>query len=111
MTLEVLAPITVKRDGKLVALSPGDRLDWPAAQAEKLLTRAPGKVRLIAGDWEAAWDELAQATNGIEKTDPRFMPVMAVLDQCDRAFEKDDWGQFRQVAKEVQRLLNGGKER
>lgn len=111
LTLEVLAPLTVKRDGKLIALSPGDRLDWPEAQAEKLLARASGKVRLIAGDWEAAWDELAQATDGIEKTDPRFMPVMAALEHCDAAFEQDNWGLFREVAKEVQRLMNGGKER
>lgn len=111
LTLEVLAPITVKRDCKLITLSPGDRLEWPEAQAEKLLAQASGKVRLIAGDWEAAWDELAQATNGIEKTDPRFGPVLAALDQCDHAFEKDDWGQFRQAAKEVHRLVNGGKER
>ncbi len=105
MTLEVLAPLTVKRDGKLIALSPGDRLDWPEVQAEKLLTRAQGKVRLIAGDWLAAWHNLAQATNNIERTDPRFKPVLAALEHCDAAFEQDNWGLFREAAKKVQRLI------
>ncbi len=105
MTIEVLAPLTVKRDGKLITLSPGDRLDWPEAQAEKLLARAPEKVRRIAGNWLAAWHNLAQATNNIERTDPRFMPVMAALEHCDAAFEQDNWGLFREAAKKVQRLI------
>ncbi len=109
MILEVLEPLTVQRDGQLFSLSPGDRLDWPEVQAEKLLARAPEKVRLIAGDWLAVWHNLAQATNNIEKTDPRFMPVLAALEHCDAAFEQDNWGLFRGFAKDVHRLVNGGK--
>ena len=70
-----------------------------------------GPTAPLQPGWLVAWQRLAQLTNGLEKTDDRFGPVMATLYQCDRAFENDDWGQFRQVAKEVQRLVNGGKER
>ena len=59
--------------------------------------------------WVQAWDALAQATTGIEKSDPSFMPVMAALKHCDAAFEQGNWGLFREAAKEVQRLMNGGK--
>ena len=102
----MLTHLTVQRNGKLIALSPGDRLDWPEVQAEKLLTRAPGKVRQIAGNWLAAWHNLAQATNNIERTDPRFKPVLAALEHCDAAFEQDNWGLFREAAKELHRLMN-----
>ena len=60
--------------------------------------------------WIQAWDALAQATFGIEKNDPRFKPVLDALEECDRAFEQDAWTRFRKAAKEVQRLVNGGKE-
>ena len=80
-------------------------------RALKVLAKCGSKVRKVSPDWLGAWDELGQMTDGIEKTDDRFGPVMATLYQCDRAFENDDWGQFRQVAKEVHRLVNGGKER
>ncbi len=99
----------MQRDGKLIALSPGDRLDWPEVQAEKLLARASGKVRQIAGDWLAAWHNLAQATNNIERKDPRFQPVLDTLEECDRAFEQGDWIQFRQAAAEVQRIVQEGQ--
>ena len=95
----------MQRDGKLIALSPGDRLDWPEVQAEKLLTRAPGKVRQIAGDWLAAWHTLAQVTNNIERTDPRFMPVLDALEECDAAFEQDNWGLFREAATKVKAVV------
>lgn len=106
MTLEVLAHLTVKRDGKLIALSPGDRLDWPEVQAEKLLARASGKVRQISGDWLGAWEELAQATNNIERKDPRFRPVLNALEECDRAFEKGDWVAFKVAATQVMHHMN-----
>jgi len=52
---------------------------------------------------------LAQSPKGIEKTDPRFKATLDALEECDRAFEQDNWGRFREVAKEVHRLMNGGK--
>jgi len=106
LILEVLEPLTVQRDGKLIALNPGDRLDWPEVPAEKLLARASGKVRLIARDWLAAWDALAQLTNGIERTDPRFQPVLDTLEACDRAFENGNWVAFLKAARQVQALVN-----
>jgi len=109
LIIEVLEPLTVQRDGKLIALSTGDRLDWPEVQAEKLLARASGKVRQIAGDWLAAWNELAKATNNIERHDPRFQPVLNALEHCDAAFEQDNWCLFREAANEVQRLVQEGQ--
>lgn len=108
MILEVLEPLTVQRDGKLITLNPGDRLDWPEVQAEKLLTRAPEKVRLITGDWLAAWHNLAQATNNIERKDPRFQPVLDALEECDQAFDKGDWIQFREAAMAVHLIVKEG---
>jgi len=74
-------------------------------RALKVLAKCGSKVRKVSLDWLGAWDELAQMTDGIEKTDDRFGPVMAVLDQCDRAFENDDWGLFREGVAEVKRLM------
>ena len=52
-----------------------------------------------------AWDELAQATNGIEKTDPRFATVMAALDQCDDFFLAGDWPGFQQIVEDIGHLM------
>ena len=90
-------------------LKPGKPVEVPEDRGQKVLAKCGGKVRKVSPDWLRAWDELAQATNGIEKTDPRFMPVIAALEHCDAAFEQDNWGLFREVAKEVHRLMNGGK--
>jgi len=44
--------------------------------------------------WLAAWQELAELTEGVTKTNPRFHPVCEALEQCDRAFAADDWATF-----------------
>ena len=90
-------------------LEPGKPIQVPDGRGQKVLAKCGSKVRKVSPDWMAAWDELAQATNNIERTDPRFMPVLGALEHCDAAFEQDNWGLFREVAKEVHRLTNGGK--
>ncbi len=91
-------------------LRPGKPIKVPDDRGQKVLAKCGSKVRKVSPDWMGAWDELAQMTDGIEKTDDRFGPVMATLYQCDRAFENDDWGQFRQVAKEVHRLMTEARK-
>ena len=63
--LEVWAEIT----------PPESALDGPTAPLQ------PG--------WLVAWQRLAQLTNGLEKTDDRFTPIMAAVDQCDLAIHSD----------------------
>jgi len=41
----------------------------------------------------------------------RFKATLDALEECDRAFEQDAWTRFREAAKEVHRLMNGGKGR
>jgi len=47
LTLEILAPLPVILDGRNVDLRPGQRIDLPADKAHRLLSRAPGKARLV----------------------------------------------------------------
>jgi len=65
---------------------------------EKVLARfKPG--------WEKEWRSLAQLTNGITKTDPRFESVCEALERCDHTFLANDWSRFREAAEEVERLV------
>ena len=59
-------------------------------------------------DWETEWQALAKVTSGITHDDPRFMPVLDALEECDRAFEQGDWIQFRQAAETVQQSVQEG---
>ena len=47
MILEILEPIPVILDGRNVDLQPGQRIDLPDDKAHRLLSRAPGKARLV----------------------------------------------------------------
>ncbi len=89
-------------------LKPGKPVEVPEDRGQKVLAKCGGKVRKVFPDWLRAWDELAQATNGITRDDSRFHPIMDGLDQCDTAFLSNNWGQFRQAAQEVHRLMYGG---
>ena len=60
--------------------------------------------------WIQAWEALAQATNNIDRADPRFKPVLAALEKCDAAFEQDNWCLFREAAKAVHRIVEGPQE-
>ncbi len=111
MLIKALRPLKIRLPDGIHALHPGHSYELPDYHALKLLAKAADKVRRAEPtptQWLNAWEKLAALTDGIEKTDPRLSPVMAALERCDRAFEKGDWGRFRQAAKEVQRLVNGG---
>lgn len=47
MTLEVLAPITIKLDGLVTHFEPGQVFTVTLNQAQRLLERAPGRLRRI----------------------------------------------------------------
>ena len=47
MTLETLAAITIRFDGHAIRFEPGSVFTVTENQAQRLLTRAPGKVRRI----------------------------------------------------------------
>jgi hypothetical protein len=57
-----------------------------------------------AQEWLKEWRELAEATYGIEASDPRYEPVMRWLDCCDTAFKLDSWATFQEAATEVKRI-------
>jgi len=107
----VEAPIHYKWPEGELRLEPGKPIKVPDDRGQKVLAKCRGKVRKVSPDWLAAWEELAQLTLGIEKTDERFQPVLDALEKCDLAFEQDDWPQFRKAATEVQRLVNEGQKR
>ena len=90
-------------------LEPGKPIKVPDDRGQKVLAKCGGKVRKVSPDWLGAWEELAQATNNIEMTDPRFKPILSALKKCDRAFEQGDWIQFRQAAEMVQKLVKEQK--
>ena len=92
-------------------LKPGKPVEVPNDRGQKVLAKCGSKVRKVSPDWLAAWEELAQATNNIERTDPRFKPVLVALEHCDAAFEQDNWGLFREAARAVHRIVKEGQPR
>ncbi len=107
----VKKPIRLKWPTGEVRLDPGVPVDLPDEQARKLLERAPGKVRKVTPDWLRVWRELADCITGITRDDPRFQPVMAALDVCDRAFERGDWTGFQRTADRVKHVVGGERAR
>ena len=85
-------------------LRPGKPIEVPDDRGQKVLARCGSKVRRVSPDWLAAWRELAQMTDGIQKTDDCFAPVMAALDRCDLAFECRDWSAFQREVELLRRL-------
>ncbi len=77
--------------------------------APQLLATAPGKGQEVAKGWLIAWRELATLTYGITKEDPRFVGVMAALNQCDEAYLGGQWVAFRHAAEQVRRAMAGGQ--
>ena len=61
--------------------------------------------------WLSAWRELAQLTYGIESDGPRFGQILSLMDQCDRAFAKDDWLAFQVAARDISNLVEAPKKR
>ena len=91
-------------EGK-IHLEPGKPIQVPDDRGAKVLAKCGGKVRKVSPDWLGAWAELTQVITGIEKSDPRFMPIVAALDQCDLDFEKDNWPGFLKAAQQVKDII------
>ena len=105
MLIEAVTPLTVKLPSGDIRLTPGVAVEIPTAQAQRLLAKAPGKVR---DAWRVAWRELADLTYGLTGEDPRFPCVMAALNECDEAFLRGDWIAFRQFAAGVRNAVTRG---
>lgn len=56
--------------------------------------------------WEAAWQGLAELTNGLTKEDPGFPMVIDRLEECDSAFSANDWPAFQQSADEIKAIMS-----
>ena len=106
MLIEAVTPLTVKFPSGDIRLTPGVAVEIPTAQAQRLLAKAPGKVREA---WPVAWRELATLTYGITGNDPRFPLVMAALNSCDDAYLNGNWIAFRQSAAGVRQAVEGGR--
>lgn len=107
MLIEAMTPLTVKFSTGDIRLTPGVPVEIPTAQAQRLLAKAPGKVREAKRDWLAAWRELAALTSGLTAGDPRLPVVMAVLNQCDDAYLGGNWVAFRHAAEQVRSAMAG----
>ena len=106
-------PVTYRWPSGEIQLEPGCPVYLPESRALKLLAKAQGKVRLAEPanpDWLAEWRTLARITDGITADDPRFQPVMAALEQCDKAFQANDWSAFRRAAMQVREVSGGGED-
>ncbi len=51
--------------------------------------------------WLAGWKMLVQLTQVLEKTDDRFTPIMAAVDQCDLANKRRDLPAFQRGVEQV----------
>lgn len=70
------------------------------------VNQAKGLDHPTPNQWIEAWRELATITNGIEKSDRRFLAILDLLEKCDHYFEQDDWPGFKQTADQVQTWMN-----
>ena len=111
MLIEVSTPLTIRRRSGDVSLLPGQPVDFPEAEALKLLARAPGKVREAITDWLAAWRELAALTSGLTVDDPRLPVVMDALNECDNGYLSGNWVAFRQAAARVRSAMEDRNHR
>ena len=107
MIIEALSPLTLtsKKRGPR-SLAPGEMIELPDHIGRQVLERAKGKVRLLKQDWQTAWEAIAQMTLNITDEDPRFMPVMKKLGECDRCFERHDWPAFLECVKKLIKLCH-----
>ena len=108
MLIEAMTPLTVKFSTGDIRLTPGVPVEIPTAQAQRLLAKAPGKVREAKRDWSPTWRELAALTHGITADEPRFPVVMAALKLCDDAYLSGDWKAFRHAAAQVRSAVTRG---
>ena len=107
MLIEAMTPLTVKFSTGDIRLTPGVPVEIPTVQAQRLLAKAPGKVREVTRGWLPAWRELAALTAGLTADDPRLPVVMAALNVCDDAYLAGNWGGFQEAAEQVKQLVKG----
>lgn len=107
MLIEATMPLTVKFTTGDIPLTPGVAVEIPTAQAQRLLAKAPGKVREVKRDWSPTWRELATLSRGLTADDPRLSVVMTVLNACDDTYLSGDWLAFRQAAARVRSAMEG----
>jgi hypothetical protein len=107
MLIEAMTPLTVKFSTGDIQLTPGVPVEIPTMQAQRLLAKAPGKVREVTRGWLPAWRELAALTSGLTADDPRLPVVMVALNECDNTYLNGDWTAFRQAAARVRSAMAG----
>ena len=111
MLIEAMTPLTVKFSTGDIRLTPGVAVEIPTAQAQRLLAKAPGKVREVKRKWSPTWRELATLSAGLTAEDPRLPVVMAALNECDDAYLRGNWVAFCQAAERVRSAVTQGGER
>jgi hypothetical protein len=102
--------VSLPQDGGDVLLHPGMPVDLPPSIAWKLLKQAKGRVRLaisLRADWLTLWRFVAEASSGLELTDPRLPPVLAAIHGCDVAFIQDNRAAFLIAVEEVMQAMEG----
>lgn len=99
--------ITYKWPGGEIRLQPGRPVELPEARIQKILAKAPGKVRIRPNhaEWLAAWRELAALTHGVTREDARFQLVFAGLDCADGYFLAGDWVGFQRAVRELKGVM------
>ena len=108
MLIEAMTLLTVKFSTGDIRLTPGVPVEIPTVQAQRLLAKAPGKVREVTRGWLPAWQELAALTSSLTADDPRLPVVMTALNACDDAYLDGNWGDFQEAAERVKQLVKGG---
>jgi len=90
-----------------IVLKPGEPQEIDAALGAKLLKQCPKNIRVSRLQWMTSWRELADLTTGIEQSDPRFKPLNNLLEQADRAFERDNWAAFQIAEARLKDMIKG----
>lgn len=110
MVLEALAPVEVRLNGGVLSLGIGQRVEAPDHIARALIERARGRVRAVP-NWLTAWRTVADSVHGVTLDDPRIPTILAAIQQCDTAFERDDWAAFQMASEGVRRACVVGDGR
>ena len=90
-----------------IVLKPGEPKEIEAALGAKLLKQCSKNIRVSRSRWMASWQELADLTSGIERSDPRFDPLLNLLAQADTAFERDNWAAFQIAESRLKDMIKG----
>ena len=76
--------------------------------AWKLLRQAKGRVRLTISsmdNWLTLWWFVADASSGLEPTDPRLPAILAAIQRCDAAFTQGNKAAFLVAVKGVVKAM------